>query len=278
MKNIFLKQLMILSLIIVMATTTHALLVDTHKAINTYIAQNSLNGFSLDTYSKSELGLQSGIEEKFKNLMLWEWLRDGGEYEDVPYRWMPYLRSVNHFHNPLTDQGFSGIWGTDFLYGVSATQWSQWPLGAQTVQVLGSGNYSWYDVRDYYYNALTLTNKTDRETNFAETFRGLGQLMHLVEDMSVPEHTRDDGHYILYDYEQWVRDEIKTYSQLSQYALFYFFDSSAIGNPNPLAPVPFANLFDTNQYDGTYPNRTLQSNIGLSEYTNTNFFSEGKLC
>ncbi len=50
---------------------------------------------------------------------------------------------------------------------------------------------------------------------------------------------------------------------------------SVIGNSNPLASVPVANLFDTNQYNQTNPDPdvTLQSNIGLSEYTNANFLS-----
>jgi hypothetical protein len=43
------------------------------------------------------------------------------------------------------------------------------------LQALG-GNYSWLDVRGYYYKALTSAAVTEREANFADTFRGLGQL------------------------------------------------------------------------------------------------------
>jgi hypothetical protein len=71
------------------------------------------------------------------------------------------------------------------------------------------GFYSWNDVRGYFYDALTAPDQITKERKLAETFRGLGQLMHLVQDMSVPEHTRDDGHYIgstglATHYEQWV--------------------------------------------------------------------------
>jgi hypothetical protein len=64
-------------------------------------------------------------------------------------------------------------------------------------------------VRGYFYEALTVPDQDTKERKLAETFRGLGQLMHLVQDMSVPEHTRDDGHYIgslpfVTHYEQWV--------------------------------------------------------------------------
>lgn len=246
-----------------------ALETDTHEKINEFIATNNLNGFSLDSYLKNQLGFADGIKEEFKSTTetkkVWEWIKIGGKYEDIPYWYMPYLRSVNHFHNPLTDKGFSGIWGTGFLSGESSIQWSQKPVGTQSP----GGYYSWHDVRDYFYKALTSIDKITREKNFSETFRGLGQLMHLVEDLSVPEHTRDDGHYLLYNYEKWVKNNPGI---ISQYIPIYF-DSSAIGNLNPLASVPIANLFDTNQYNGTNPNITIYNNIGLSEYTNSHFLS-----
>ncbi|MBI5674217.1 MAG: hypothetical protein HZC48_00115 [Nitrospirae bacterium] len=164
---------------------------ETHYLLN----QKIVVGTNLDNYLKVNLGVTNGIKEEFDVKTVLEWVKEGGKKEDEPI----YLRSVNHFHDPLatslSDAGFSGFWFTDFLSGSSSIQWSQYPLGAQTMQVLGSGNYSWYDVRDYYYKALTSVNNLDRGNNYAETFRWLGQLMHLVEDMSVPEHARDDGHY-----------------------------------------------------------------------------------
>lgn len=239
--------------------------VSTHEAINKRVAEETFDGFSLDNYLKNNLGFTDGIIEKISGEESIKIIIEGGRYEDLPYWYMPYLRSVNHFHNPLTDQGFSGIWGTGFLSGESSIQWSQKPVSTQSP----GGYYSWHDTRDYFYRALTSQNKNDRDRYFADTFRGLGQLMHLVEDLSVPEHARDDGHYVSYNYEDWVNEN---QDLISNYAPIYF-DSSVIGNPNPLASVPIANLFDTNQYNGTNPDITMQSDIGLSEYTNANFLS-----
>jgi hypothetical protein len=107
--------------------------IETHKTLNERIAQEVIlpSGFSLDKYLKDEL-FQNGLEEILKSQTgsrkLWEWLRDGGEYEDLPTWYEPYLRSVNHFHDPLksVDQaGFTGIWGSRFLHGKSAVLWSQ---------------------------------------------------------------------------------------------------------------------------------------------------------
>jgi len=238
----------------------NALETDTHEVINEYIARNELNGFSLDSYLKDQLNIDEGIEESFDSNKAWWWLKKGGKYEDKPSGCIPYWRSLRHFHNPLTDQGLKGTLE-------SSIQWSQKPAGTQSC-----GYYSWHDVRGYFYNALTSSAKTERDEKFAQTFRGIGQLMHLVQDLSVPAHTRDDTH-ILYNYEKWAKGKIKKTDDISENYLPLIFYDPPIGDPNPLAAVPVANLFDTNQYIDSNPGITLQGNIGLSEYTNANFFS-----
>lgn len=249
---------------------SYALEKESHKQINEYIARNNPNGFSLHSHLKDPLGFQKGVEEEFSSKAVWWWLGEGGKTEDEPF-----TRSANHFHNPLTDEGFSGLWGNGvFLAGDSALSWSQKDVGHQSQ----GGYYSWYDTRDYFYNALTGSTKTEREDYFAETFRGLGQLMHLVTDMSVPEHTRDDGHYLgilpFYEhYEKWVKKNV----DISYFATItpVFFDPVSLDNANRLGDVPIANLFDTDQYVlGSDPGVTVNNNaIGLSEYTNANFLS-----
>lgn len=261
----------------------YALEKETHRKINEYIANSThaeINGFSLDSYLRDQLGMDGGIEESFRSKQVWKWLGEGGVKEDEPLLTGSFAsRPANHFHNPLTNQGFSGVGGSGFPSGESAITWAQKPIGTQDP----GGYYSWLDTRDYFYEALTSTSKTDRDQYYAKTFRGLGQLMHLVTDMSVPEHARDDGHYLgalpflgslLGHYEQYVlrHDEI-----ISQYPAIYF-DVSAIGETNPLAPVPIANLFDRNRYHiGIDPSVTLSSTIGLSEYTSANFLSPGTM-
>jgi len=277
-----------------------ALETDTHEKINRYISDHSLNGFSLDLYLKNQMGFAKGTKEKFQQSTvtkeLGEWIQIGGKYEDKPDQTLPYIRSVNHFHNPLAPSlgqaGFTGIWDIPhFLSGQSAALWSQKTPSTQSP----GGYYSWYDARNYFHSALTSTTPTVRGTNFADTFRGLGQLMHLVQDMSVPEHSRNDGHYT-YAYEEWVKDTQNS-SVLQRKAIFdtalanpIFFKWSALTQLEsafPGAPVPIANLFDTKQYNGTNPAITVQylqtittptgtittDIIGLAEYSNVNFVS-----
>ena len=240
-----------------------ALEVDTHRVINEFIAQDTFNGFSLDEYLKKQLGMHDGIKTDVQNQKIFLWLGDGGETEDKPGWCIPYWRSRNHFHNPIDNSGFSGVWDTGIFSGISAIEWVLKPAGSQSC-----GHYSWNDARAYYFNALTSPDEATRETNYAKTFRALGQVMHLVQDMSVPEHTRNNGHYFGYDYEKWVDEPINR-AAISSYnpASLKFF------TPNALYPLSIINLFDTERYNGTNPDDTLQGAIGLSEYTNANFLS-----
>ncbi len=142
------------------------------------------------------------------------------------------------------------------MNGMSVMNWLKQPADTQIC-----GYYSWDDARKYYYSALMALNDTTQDKNFAETFRAIGQLMHLIQDMSVPEHTRNDGHYFFYDYEEWLKGIM-----VSGYLTAAFI-------PNNDYPLNIDNLFDTNQYDGTNPGVTTAMSIGLAEYSNANFLS-----
>ncbi len=271
---------------------SYALNVDTHRAINEYIVKHTINSFSLNEYMKNQLGIQGGIYEQFNSDASWtsskkgwEWLRDGGEYEDVPPGYLiPYRRSRNHFHNPLLqlDQAGYTDWmafcktiDNPFLISghcpVSAVLWAQGPQNSDNVlgffDLNPGGDWSWQKTRQNYYNALIATSKPAKDTTFANTFRGVGQLMHLVADMSVPEHTRNDFHGFG-GYEGWVSDHVSDNIPNYSPTTSHFF----AGNINSIA-----SFFDTDQYTGDNPAITLSNTVGLSEYTNANFVSPNTL-
>lgn len=171
-----------------------ALEVETHSAINKYIAQSTFSipngtptGFTLDDYLKKQLGMNDGKDTFFNSKKVFDIIGDGGVYEDKPYWSCPYLRSKNHYLNPLNDSGFSGLWGTSLFQGMPADAWALSPMQSQYC-----GYNSWNDVRLYYFLALTATTQADHDNYFAMTFQGVGQIMHLIEDMSVPAHVRND--------------------------------------------------------------------------------------
>lgn len=176
---------------------------DTHEKINGYIVDNSLDGFSLGFYLKNYLGFSEGKKEMFESQKgeckreethtVREWIVKGGTWEDNPppniISWSPHpggilcpdiIRAFNHYYDPLSGKGYSNI---PPLTGNSAIEWfmekdSQEEPGNWVWNNLG--RYSWQDVNDYFFRALTSDDEAEREDAFADTFRGLGQLMHSV--------------------------------------------------------------------------------------------------
>jgi len=105
-------------------------------------------------------------------------LRTGAEDEDVPIRWM------NHFYDPVYNVGLKSGY-------LSAKDWSR----ADDVQ------------RDYALGDQTWQRaiKEYQDGNEEQAFCTLGHILHLIADMSVPAHTRDDAHPTGDSYEQFVK-------------------------------------------------------------------------
>jgi len=254
----------------------------THEAINLEIGQRTINEFSLNSFLKNQLGLKEGINENLKldpvEKTVLGWVGEGGKTEDEPDGFGQLFfnkgRSNNHFHNPLKTWGEAGlndtVWGLRFT-GQSSVLWAQNP------NQNAGGKWAWQDARKYYYEGLTCVDKIARDSAFANTFRALGQLMHLVHDASVPAHARNDIH-IKYNYEKWLED-IRTYEGETFQGFLknpISFDKSILDiNPNSLASIPISKIIDTDQYNGDNPGITVSNAIGIAEYTNANFSSEG---
>lgn len=269
----------------------------THEQINQRIAERTIYGFSLNNYLINALGFGAGIEEflygysenfrKYVTQEVWRWSREGGKVEDEPDGRLRMVvnrgRSNNHFHNPLVPSwsmaGLDAYIGGLHYTGESSVVWAQNPN-----QVPG-GRWSWHDARKYFYQALTATSKTERESQFANVFRALGQLSHLIQDASVPAHVRNDIH-IGFHYEKWLENiRQKNPGTFNSYISSPIsFDPSILsGIPDYWAPIPIARIFDTDKYDGNNPNVTVPypigifDPVGITEYTNANFFSENTI-
>jgi hypothetical protein len=250
-----------------------------HRDLNERIAQRVINNFSLNDYLINQLGFAQGVmqilpkdSDKFR---VFEWLGEGGDKEDEPEALYRYptntARNNRHFHDPLESWNNAGL-RTPIFTAQSSLMWAQ-----NQNQDVG-GKWSWHDARDYFYEGLIATDKTVRDSFFAKAFRALGQLMHLIQDASVPSHTRNDIHAI-YHYESWVEDVRNNWSAKydSWISTPKTYDRSILDfPPNPLAPNPIAKIMDTDRY--TRDNQDIESTkslaIGLAEYSNGNFFSE----
>lgn len=242
---------------------------DSHAAINYGAASES----KLD-YLRSELGFLEGLNQRIVDRRVIDWITDGGVREDDG------LRFLNHFHHPLRrpwrdaglhDLPFSGrssiIWGQDPAQG-----------------------FSWVNARRLYLDALTQTDRAERERRFGQTFRALGQVMHLVADGAVPAHVRNDAHPLGDPYEVWVEEQARPVgTETSEDAWRRFRDRFAASARRPDASallklqifgqdaadagIPIARLWDADRYDGIDGAISRSSIAGITEYANANFFS-----
>lgn len=215
-----------------------------------------LNIQSLNNYLKN-IGLPKGVTESVNNRFVRRWIEDGSYDEDYNWDWWKFYDPLySHFYNPLTNT--SGVGNLT----PSAYDWAN----------DSNNSWSWQKARDNFYNGLTLTTKTDREKALADAFSAIGHVIHLVEDMAVPAHTRADLHASLPGislivgedgYEKYTNTNIANLNYTSVFFPYWNISISAG------APKQF---WDLDSYNGTTPYYT--GYIGLAEYTNANFFSE----
>ena len=271
------------------SASVSALNTSTHRLVNRLAAQTSV---PFDEYLRGKLGFSggpdTGLRHGSRRLTIQGWLEEGGDRED------DLFRSLRHFHDPLKPWETAGL---DLLVDRhdSSVRWMQQPhqAGAST-----GGFWSWRDARRLYYEALTEPDPALREALWADLFRALGQIMHLVVDASVPEHTRNDMHPLGGlirggSYEYWVSGQHQTPALEAQFIATYLsapigFLSDILTLTPPkgeiIATVPVARLIDADRYDGTNPSITVNGvdprapvSAGLAEIANANFFSEDTL-
>jgi hypothetical protein len=200
-----------------------------------------------------------------------EWVESGARFEDAGN--LLTGRLYNHFHNPLLEWPFAGL-NDDIigfpLQGESSVLW------AQNATILENPDWSWWGIRESFFQGLTSITSSEREAQFARVFAGLGHMIHLVQDVAQPDHVRNDAHafdfFLVQGMEHWAKvnpDDIEDFVSIPD------FPNLSLDSPiNNLAPL--ARFWDTDQYDGTSNTEGLAKGltVGLAEYTNRNYFSE----
>lgn len=257
--------------------------VETHPKITNIAVDKSI----LKTYLPQELGPEflKGYESIINGKSVMEWIRDGSKLEDSPN-----CRASNHFHNPLRSWDQSYMTDQPLWLDYECSAWKPWysnvtwatgylspsPTGPKTSFDTHPDltPINWDKARDYYYNAFTATLKGSRETYFTLTFKAVGQVMHLLEDVSVPAHVRNDFTSHLTFNGVNSLNPIKWFGNPFEY--FVKINPNLIASVQPTV-ISFPDLrltdfWDTDQYAGSNPSASVS--IGSSEYTNANFLSD----
>lgn len=126
-------------------------------------------------------------------------LQQGASDED-----RPVCRVLNHFYNPLTNQGLS-LWGRQI--GVSAITWlhlDDYQSSAWNSCSGRGGDFGW-----------TASLNQVQNNSLNEAWLGLGHNLHLLTDMASPAHVHNDQHLEGDNYETWVRADLTADSDLS---------------------------------------------------------------
>lgn len=194
-----------------------------------------------------------------------QWLIKGSGEEDLAPRW------INHFYDPIYKNGWSGEKQGDipqetvqklskiFLSSQQAVSSIDW-LHNQNLQnqyLLYGGNQTYERALKLFAYSENILNKTISESpidaSFEKTFEALGENLHLLEDLGVPAHTRNDTHADVFGssdysdpYEKWASENP---------------DLSFLNNLNP--------------NNENYSCATIDDCfLKLAKYTNENFYSK----
>jgi hypothetical protein len=275
----------------------------THPDLTKAAVQES----NLDEYLEKSLGIFDGLDKihKGKDSVL-ELLRNGSENEDLK------SRAFNHFWDPIRNAGLddprllvwqpSGEGNMDWAMGYEYEQPNGKPLDdcgpGDHSSNRDCNDYSWRRARSLFYEALTSTTEDERNQKFVEFYEKLGRVLHLLQDMGVPAHTRNDflGHvkfsgldfsgdtameiiksWYNNPYEFYVKEQIEKNDT-------YIFNKSADINKSTESKKPVfskpEHYWDNKVYEGvdvdpweTMPTIDGFERAGLAEYSNANFLS-----
>ncbi|MBU4057838.1 DUF5011 domain-containing protein, partial [Patescibacteria group bacterium] len=155
----------------------------------------------------------------------------------------PIYRTVNHFYDPIYDRGLSGIFLPAYNWAentnAQAMYSPQYALLSKLLSLYSSNS-------DYSFDRAVYEYVWGNKERGLET---LGHILHLIEDMSVPAHTRDDQHINGDYYETYARKyDVNTINDISEELI-----------KNKERQKQFPSLFDFF--------------FSIANYSNNNFFS-----
>lgn len=173
-----------------------------------------------ERFKKSYSTENKRIPDNVDSISIQGWLMRGAIREDdLPCPKSPCDDPVNtvrvkhHFYDPVNNQALltSAQKSPDWALGVSA-----FLADANTPNEPRQNHFSWFDAKEALYRALTgrstagaadigpgnsAVTEAVRKAYWATTFRALGGVLHHVQDMAQPQHTRNEFHIFDVDHQ-----------------------------------------------------------------------------
>lgn len=144
------------------------------RAFDTYVIHPSLTRTIVEHHNEDGFSISSTEAE---------WIVQGSLEEDEPI-----IRAFNHFYNPINRKG---LYIGGMAFGLPSPEWA---LASLRQRLSPGGDCSWPTALAAYYRQ-----------DLARAFRCLGHILHLLEDVGVPAHTRNDQHVAGDLFEQWAK-------------------------------------------------------------------------
>jgi hypothetical protein len=172
--------------------------------------------------------------------------------------------ALNHFFDPVYNRGLS----IPVVCGFIKTCNPSWLWMTEPADISGQ-SFSINDARDFVQRGLTFNDGAPADSSnqrgqaLAALFLALGHLQHHMQDMTQPQHVRNDVHYDKFS--------IPGYSTPSRYEAYTANQSGAIAGyaaaGNPVFPSPAFKV------PRDFWNNT--ANLGVAQFTNSSFVSYG---
>lgn len=137
-----------------------------------------------------QLGILPGVESSLAE----HYAALGAFDEDGDFLGISGGRSVNHFYDPVNQAPLTVYVKTveNFCQTIGARAWS-W--GLEDVAV---NKFALPEAKIHLFKAITGESVVSRATELKLLFGTLGHVVHLIQDMAQPEHTRNDQHWMQY--------------------------------------------------------------------------------
>ncbi|BCO30777.1 hypothetical protein TspCOW1_08800 [Thiohalobacter sp. COW1] len=199
------------------------------------------------------------------------------------------FRVLRHFYDPVNDRGLRILW-KDFT---PATDWATGSVDTfdmpNVVDIDRRNHFTILDAREAQWRALTGQDRygstaigpggTDadesvRKAYWATTFRALGDVLHLIQDMAQPQHTRNDLHNTDYGHGETVYEKYTNARVLGQ-GLTCVNGNSRTPPAIDYGDYPIPRFTRYSDIFSTEPGGDVMAGLGLADYSNRGFFSAG---
>ncbi len=244
----------------------------THRELSKAAAGQSIlsavnNNVLLDFGLTGDIDINSSQEfpnSLGESLSIIELIQDGADFEDND------IRVLNHFYDPINDRPLQ-----HFLLNLSGSTSKSPDWALEDIGDISGQEYSYRNAVNYFYQALTSPLRTDQDIFWGKMFQTLGHVIHHIQDMAQPEHTRNDLHcgeiipcgipgavIGLFDrslFEGYTEQVFKQNSGVPPYVTLNY----------PAVSFPTAREFWTTRSTDPVPARR-----GIADFTNRNFVSK----